>query len=109
MDTQEYQGHANHATWAMSLMIGNEREPHERAVDVATEHMGDTLPATKHSPEMDISLGTTAQALEEWQKDIMPDLGNTVWSMLLNGAMDDVDWREIAETYLAFARERVAA
>jgi len=46
-----------------------------------------------------LDTGETAEAIKTWVKDMAPDLGATLWSDLLGGALSDVNWHEIAKNW----------
>jgi len=82
----DYQGWPNYETWAVALWLDNEQGLHNTAMDIV------------HSSK-DIS--KVSQALKEFVEEMQPDLGATLWADLLNGAMADVYWYDIAEHYIA--------
>ena len=74
-----YQGWANYETWATMLWINNDESIQVEAQEIARRG---------RPREAD-------QALKAWIEEMAPDLGPTLYSDLLQAAIDEVDWREI--------------
>jgi hypothetical protein len=89
-----YNGWTNYETWAVKLWLDNEP---------GTYH-----DATRRA-DLAISAGEERYELADWLKEyvgaMMPDLPASLASDLLNGALSDVDWFEVADSYLDDARE----
>lgn len=109
-----YQGWANYPTWCVNLWIGNERDLYARAVAIAAEEIAD---APNH---LNVSAGIwnieetrlfcTADHLQEWVcEELAPDLGATFAADLLNHALGEVDWHEIASAWLETAVDQPLA
>lgn len=99
-----YNGWANYETWAVALWIDNEEGTHEQRRD-----MGHTAVRDAESHENIPKIWTAQQAaryayadaLKEWVTDeLMPDLGASLAADLLGAALSEVDWSEIAESWL---------
>lgn len=85
---EKYNGWRNYETWLVSLWLDNDFYFQTRhLVDYAIkEHTGSKLKANCE----------LAGSIEEMLGDAMPELGNTLWSDMLNAAMAEVDFYEIA-------------
>ena len=88
-----YNGWTNYETWLVALWIDNEEGSQrywaERAQEVYDEERDD-----------DSATYTLASALEEEVKDGAPEV-NGLYNDLLGAALSEVNWREIAEHYVA--------
>ena len=107
-----YNGWKNYETWAVALWIDNEEWSQERAQEIARD-------ARREGPaHVNVRSGIWDAARAEvyilsdeiktWVRDtpqdyggMLPDLGATLAADLMGAALDEVDWREIAEHYLA--------
>ena len=96
MSDKTYNGWKNYETWLIALWIDNEQRLQEEARMIARyaarKNLGDdTLPAL-------------ADGLKQWVEDwhdvyAVSEKGGFV-SDLLNAAMSEIDWYELAEHYL---------
>jgi hypothetical protein len=103
-----YQGWANYETWAYALWLDNEEGSHRHALDLAETCRADAADhpnVPKVWSEPDAARFTLADALKEECEEAMPDLGASPWSDLLNAAVSEIDWNEIAEHYLGTLAE----
>jgi hypothetical protein len=90
MSDKSYNGWTNYETWNVALWIDNEPGTYEESRDMA-----------RHArSERDL-----ATALQSWVEDMAPDLGASMFSDLLNAALSEVDWDEIAEHFYEEAHE----
>jgi hypothetical protein len=79
-----YNGWSNYETWNVALWIDNEQDLYKDAKEMARRAK---------------STGHLAHDLKDWIGEMAPDLGATMWADLLNAALSEVDWYEIAEHY----------
>lgn len=88
-----YNGWSNYETWNVALWLDNDEGSYlhvrEMAKNAREDHSGEGLER--------IAL---AGAIEEMVKEAAPDLDASMYSDLLNAALSEVDWREIAEHIL---------
>ena len=82
-----YNGYANYETWNVGLWIDNEEGLQSTVHEMAREANGD--------------VSDLANALKEFVEEMTPDLGSTMFADLLNSALSEVDWYELAEGYLS--------
>ena len=83
MTDERYNGWKNYETWCVSLWIENEEPSYLYSRElVAGKDKGDA-----------------AQALKEWITEASPLTDATLYTDLLNAALSEVDWYEIAEAY----------
>ncbi len=100
-----YQGWANYETWAYALWIDNEEGSQRHALDLA-EQCRDEAPEHPNVTrriwtKAEAARFTLADALKEECEDAAPDLGASPWADLLNSAISEIDWHELADHYLA--------
>ena len=85
MNEKGYNGWSNYETWAVNLWLNNDEGTYHDLRDMA-----------RHArSEQDL-----AGQLKAYVEDLMPDLGSTLASDLLSAALSEVDWYELACSYL---------
>jgi len=99
MTTKEYNGWTNYETWLVKLWMDNEEGTHRMFQDMADEYL-------KTDGE-DSPLGL-ADAIKEAHQESLPELTGFAGD-LMNAALSEVNWFEIAESLFEEAKERVAA
>lgn len=87
-----YQGWRNFETWAVALWLDNDRGLYDLVREWAAE-------AKAESGKRDAKF-VLADQLKEYIDDNKPELEG-MWADLLNGAIDEVYWDEIAANILA--------
>jgi len=106
-----YNGWANYETWAVNLWIGNEESSYRYWQDVAQEayqDAGDGLSAYAKftgreifSREERAALALADQLKEDHEEQAQERTGEaSVFTDLLNGALSEVNWREIATSLM---------
>jgi hypothetical protein len=95
MKTERYNGWKNRETWCVSLWIDNKRTTYETARRMAEKFRRGGTRAGQES------VYPFADALKKWIEDeLVPDLGASMASDLLNTALGRVDYDEIAKHIL---------
>jgi hypothetical protein len=90
-DETRYNGWANYETWCVHLWLTNERESYFNWREEAARHRKEFRDdATEH----------LAKQMESEIEEASPLKSASLFSELLNGALSEVDWREIAEAFL---------
>ena len=89
-----YNGWKNYETWNVALWIDNEEGSYHERRDMARSAR---------------SVGEYARMLQDWVEEMAPDLGASMFSDLLNAALSEVDWDEIAEAWYAEEHEEEEA
>jgi len=79
-----YNGWSNYETWNVKLWLDNEQ-------GISDEVRGMARRAR--------SVGDLAESLKAMVNGAAPDLGASFFSDLLNAALGEVDWYEMAESY----------
>lgn len=80
-----FNGYTNYETWAVCLWIDNDLSLQYEAEDIVIRK--------------DLDDGSAAETFKQWIHNAAPDLGATLWADLLNGALSEVNWQEVAEHY----------
>jgi hypothetical protein len=92
MTNSTYCGWANYETWLVKLWIDNDQGVYELVNDWASS----ILTATE-DPEIQL-METLKEWIEEESSEYTPTFG--LYSDLLNAAIQNVDWYELAQSYL---------
>lgn len=112
-----HQGWTNYETWAVNLWISNEERSHLRWSEAAQDHYEAAVSRAATREEW---TETAARALADQLKDTfetdaeaMLEAGKgsgTVWADLLGSALEEVNWGEIARSYIeALDRDAIEA
>lgn len=109
MTENEYNGWTNYETWAVNLWIGNEQSSQEFWNERAQECANDAQPTEVLTRE-ESARYTLSDALKEHFDDENPLADQaSVWADLMNAALSEVNWSEIAAGLLeSVARETAA-
>jgi hypothetical protein len=87
MSEDTYQGWANYPTWAVNLWLSNDESLYRETLERASEFKG--------APHR------LAGCLKDWVSDeLAPDLGASFAADLLGYALGEVDWYEIATSWI---------
>jgi len=109
METQEYQGWTNRETWATMLHIDNDEGLLESALDFARIALQD------EEDSKELTSYYLGEKLSEWiQEDLLTRenvaVSEGLWLMLSDiGSLYRVNWREIAESLISYAKEEGGA
>jgi hypothetical protein len=104
MNTKKYNGWTNYETWVVNLWITNDSGSAgywEAAADSAVREHDEYEP--RH---------TVREVADAMQSEIMDEClleGGTMYCDLIGAAFCNVNWREIAEHFVADARERAGS
>jgi hypothetical protein len=83
--SNKYNGWANYPTWCINLWLTNDSATYDALVRLV-----------RRTSERKLYT-----ALEEWVEELLPDLGASFSADLLGWAVEQVDWHELAEHYMA--------
>ena len=93
-ETETYNGWTNYETWVVSLWNDNEESSYRYWREEARRHAED-------SDDQSDAIRSLAEQLKEEISDNAPTTEPSVYSDLLNAALSEVNWAEIAENLLS--------
>lgn len=104
-ELEKYNGYTNYETWAVELWIDNDRdlldEYTNRAKELFDTAHKDENVKDKIWTECETTKFRLAHALKDRFEDESPTADKpSVYSDLMNGALSQVNWDEIAESYV---------
>ncbi len=105
-----YNGWSNYETWNVKLWLDNEQSSYsywQEATREAIEEASEgglsayaKLTGTEIFTPKERAILTLERRLKEEIENDTPDLGASMWSDLLNAALSEVDWHEIATSMI---------
>ena len=99
MTTKSYNGWTNYETWNVKLWIDNDQGSQEYWAEQATNHL---------ERDEDCAVDVLAATLKEEHTQALPDVTGFA-ADLLNAAMSEVNWREIARELVETAKQEANA
>jgi hypothetical protein len=106
MTESGYSGWSNYETWAVKLWLDNDEGSYTYMAERAAEVLADNTDDGK--VDDDGFKRDFADYLKGYHEEEAPDLSGSVFSDLLNAALSEVDWYEIAAAYLEEAKEEAS-
>lgn len=102
MSDTRHNGWANYPTWAVNLWLANDEGLYNETRDMARAAIDGDHPTSKYWTVEESRRFNLADAIKAWvTDDLAPDLDASFASDLLGYALDQVDWHEIADSWLA--------
>src|SRR5262245_11058746 len=104
-----YNGWVNYETWNVALWIDNEEGSYNYWREAAQECWNEAdapsanarLTGREPFTREEKARFALADRLKHEMQEAMPDLGASMWADLLNAALDEVNWHDVADHYLA--------
>ncbi len=93
-----YQGWQNYETWAVKLWIDNEESSYNYWRE-RTREINEGAEPTDYSNKLEVATQTLADALKDEHEENTPTVTG-IYADLLNSALSDVGWLEIAGSML---------
>lgn len=101
-----YNGYTNYATWAVNLWIDNEQGTQGYWEERAAEVWENASPEYEWQSKQDAAVYELAEELKTWVEEQADELtSGSMLSDLLGWAVEQVNWREIAEMMIDTAAE----
>ena len=104
-----YQGYKNYETWALSLWLDNDCSRYNHWNSLAQDYVTDYGYEPKYPGTYSFAAMALADNIKENIEDSVPELGNGIYSDLLNAAMSEIDYRELAKGYCDATTQGVKA
>ena len=96
---KEYNGWYNYETWLLKLWTDNE-EGSSRYWDATAQEVYDEAEADSTFTREERATLTLADRLKDEFEEAQPEVTG-LWADMINAAMSEVNWHEIAEHYIA--------
>ncbi len=104
MTSERYNGYANYETWAVTLWLENDEGTYRYWRELAREERREApkcRQVREHVwPADEAARYRLADRLKDEVEEGAPELEPSVYSDLLLAALSEVDWHEVAETFL---------
>jgi hypothetical protein len=100
VESKKYNGWTNYETWAVKLWLDNDQATYNTVLGLAK--LAKKTPKNKVWTRKETTRFALADAIKNYvANDIMPDLEASLASDLLNAALSEVNWQEIADNVLS--------
>ena len=102
-EDKRYNGWANYETWNVALWIDNDQGSYSQRCEMAQDAWDNAVTPSymKSQTREDAAKYDLSKALQEWIEEMNPLASDaSLFSDLLNAALSEVDWYEIAEHFL---------
>ena len=112
MATEGYNGWTNYPTWCVNLWLSNDEPLYREALGMAQETIEEDESTSQYWTLDESRRFGLADRFKSWVRDdlvpdLVPDLGASFVADLLGFALDEVDWEEIAVSWLESVADRV--
>jgi hypothetical protein len=96
---RSYNGWSNYETWNVNLWLTNDEGTYGYWTEAAQEAWNDAEADDSFTREEVATLALADRMKAEIEESV-PDLGASMFADLLNAAIGEVDWHEIAKSWL---------
>lgn len=100
MTRKEYNGWTNYETWAVKLWMDN----YDGFWDSSASDAFESAEADDNFTKEENAIYSLGESIKSHHEEVMPEVQG-VFADLLNAAMSEVNWHEIAEALIANAKE----
>jgi hypothetical protein len=107
MNTQQYNGWTNYETWLVSLWMDNEEGSQNYWTEIAQECYDQSDESRSSTKEQQATYDLSKRMEEEHEENQPETTG--LWADLINAALSEVNWYEIAEHYIEEVEKDVVA
>ena len=94
MNDNTYNGWKNYTTWVTALWIDNDYESYQHRCELAEQ-------VKANHEDLDERIYCLAANIKDWIEELNPYQEADLFADLLNSALSEVDWHEIAENVLS--------
>ena len=101
MTNKEYNGWTNYETWMINLYLTNDADIHSQCYNMAREINEEAKPSTFMSAQEEARY-TLSKRLKEYVEDVLIDFDklDPMITDLVTSALSEVNWNEIAQSFL---------
>jgi len=104
MESREYQGWTTYETWAVALWLDNDQALYDHARRLTRWAWQEAL-TSRHMQEwgftqQEAAISRLAEVLRDFIEERNPVTEASVYADLMNAAICEVNWREVAESYI---------
>lgn len=99
-ESKTYNGWTNYETWCVNLWLTNEEGSYHYWTETANEEWESPSHTSEHWTRSQAARFSLADRLKNEIEEAQPDLGASMWADMLNAALCEVDWDEIANSFL---------
>jgi len=105
MEAKTYNGWSNYETWAVALWLDNE-EPTHRLMRQLARQAWSEAPQSRQAkdwnwPREQAARCSLAGQIQDLVEEGNPVTSSTLYADLMNAALSEVNWAEIAQSYLS--------
>lgn len=99
MTKNEYNGYTNYETWAVNLWLQNDQGLYNTIKEFVNDAK-ENSEASEYLTKEQETVYALENTIKEFIEESAPEVEG-VWADLLNAALSEVNWKEIAENWLS--------
>jgi hypothetical protein len=104
INPDEHSGWTNYETFTVALFVDNNRPPYDQVKELAAVAMAEEYPGVWLSDQLEELVQETYLQMERREEGNRSDTDYLAYT-LLKAALDRVNWRELADTWLDTVKE----